>query len=667
MVRPPLHYLVAGLLAASVGCAGLDDDEPSRCNGGKCDSADDTVREQLDGLDEVIADWLRASPMTDDGVLETDLPTALTRIAELSGCDISTLKTFVLSDDLVAGRPFPRLISTLCSDDETRAADFFIAASFLDPSNPFDVDVRNLEMFAWDKTQRRYVFYATLPVPGSDTEVQVQVEPRRCQQCHLNSRSLDDAHMPMLPIMNELTSPWPHWNAEPDFPSHTFVLDDETRTAPNFTLLTAGDRLGSAVQFEQIIRAAQTNRVIATRLRERRNRPADLDQTMALLRPLFCAEQINYVTEDHDSRVLPTASIIGGGTREAYLAISPTDWPWQWLNDGKLRFDDNSDDPLAMIPVRGNADVEFERRLIAVKAIDPIDVLRIRALDWQRPVLSELRCDLWKSATARLRENPPEIDPEMRNSDLIPVLYEQIMKLDGESLIAGDDQLIAIADGTQPQDRVTVGLIEFGDLLQAHADGTEGEGGRQRLREARDTRLCSVKTEFPNRPALPAFSCFSAPDFDVALELAAARSALADAFRPRPPAFGSNKSTHLIPDAAAGGVSSSIDIADEVPTDLVTVRVAIAHGWRGDIAIELSTPQGQTVEVHAFEPGDSADDIDTVFFVPELAPGTTGEGTWTLTVRDRKTGEQGFLEGWSIGINDVAPQLEAAGARLPQD
>ena len=42
---------------------------------------------------------------------------------------------------------------------------------------------------------------------------------RRCTQCHLNSRSLDDDGMPMLPIMNELSRPWPHWNAEPDFPS----------------------------------------------------------------------------------------------------------------------------------------------------------------------------------------------------------------------------------------------------------------------------------------------------------------------------------------------------------------------------------------------------------------------------------------------------------------
>jgi hypothetical protein len=474
----------------------------------------------------------------------------------------------------------------------------------------------------------------------------------------------------MLPIMNELTSPWPHWNAEPDFPSHTFIVDDATTRAANFAELTSGDRLGSAVQFEQIVRAAQTNRVIATRLRERRNRPADVEQTMALIRPLFCDEQLNYVTEDHDSRVLPTTAIIGGGTREAYLAISATDWPWQWLNDGKMRFDDGSQDPLAMIPVRGNADVEFERRLIAVKAIDPVQVLRIRALDWQSPVLSKFRCDLWKDAKARLRNDPPDIDPEMRNLDLIDVLYDEIMQLDGESLVAGDDELVVMASADDPDQRETLSLIEFGDRLQAHADDVEIRGGRGQIRIARDSRLCKVKGDFPNRPGLPLFSCQTAPQFDVAFGAAAARSALEGLFTPPPTAVGVDRTAHLIPDGAAGGVSAAIEIDDpgeSLPTQLVTVRVAIAHGWRGDIALSLGTPAGDRVEFHAFEAGDSADDVDAVFFVPDVGPDTPGTGTWTLTVTDRQTGEQGFLEGWSIGINEIAPQLEAAGARVPAE
>ena len=664
MVRTSLGLVLTGLFTLAAGCSAAGGDGP-RCENGKCDDASGNVRDQLEGLDEAIAEWLLESPMTEDGILETDYLAAVAQIAARMDCDLDTLKTFVLSDDLVAGEPFPRLISTLCSDDPSRAADFFIAASFQDPQDAFDVDVRNLEMFAWDRTQRRYVFYATLPVPGSDTKVQVEVEPRRCQQCHLNSRSLDHAHMPMLPIMNELTSPWPHWNAEPDFPSHTFVVSDETRSAPNFSELTAQGRLGSAVEFEQIIRAGQTNRVIATRLRERRNSPADVDEAMALLRPMFCDEQINYVTEDHGSGVLPTASVISGGTREAYLAISATDWPWQWLNDGKLRFDDSSADPLAMIPVRGNADVELERRLIAVNAIEPIDVLRIRALDWSQPVLSKFRCDLWKDAKARLRQDPPDIDPDMRNVDLIPTLYAEIMQLDGESLIAGDDELVAIADGFTPEERETVSLLGFGALLQGHADDVATRGGREQLRAVRDARLCTVKGEFPNRPALPIFACVKAPDFDFGE--AAARSALADSSVPPPAAEVLDKTLRLIPDGAVQGASAPVEVTGDLPANVVTVRVAITHGWRGDLAITLRTPLGDVLEVHEFSPGDSADDVDAMFFVDAVRPGTPGQGTWTLTVTDRAPGEQGFLEGWSIGVNAIAPQLEADGARLPAE
>ena len=173
------------------------------------------MRAQLEGLDEPIATWLRESNMTEQGIIEANYLSALEQIAKRMNCSMASLKTFVLSDDLVMGKPFPRTISTLCSDDETRAADFFIAASFADPKNPVDVDPRNLEMFAWDDTAKRYVFYAALPVAGSTTKVQIEVEPRRCAGCHLNSTSLDDDNMPMLPIMNELTAPWPHWNAEP--------------------------------------------------------------------------------------------------------------------------------------------------------------------------------------------------------------------------------------------------------------------------------------------------------------------------------------------------------------------------------------------------------------------------------------------------------------------
>ncbi len=653
----------AGTLLWHLGCVGTEVDgvDGDSCGGGKCDELTD-VRSQLDGLNEPIATWLRESSMTKEGIIETNYLAAIEQIGKRMNCPLDSLKTFVLSDDLVMGQPFPRLISTLCSDDETRAADFFVAASFQDPKNRADVDTRNLEMFAWDDTAKRYVFYAALPVPGSPTKVQIEVEPRRCAGCHLNSSSLDDDHMPMTPIMNELTSPWPHWNAEPDFPSHSLVITDETKAAPHFSELTRGNRLGAAVQFEQLIRAGHANRVVAARLRERRD-PADVGKAMGLLRPLYCDEQINYITEDHGSNVLATSGVIAGGIREAYLAIKPTDWPWQWLNDGKLRFEENASDPLAMIPVRGNADIQFETRMMAVNAIAPMDVLRIRALDWKRPVLSDFRCQLWKSALARLREKPPEITPAMRNVDLFPLLYKEIMRFEGKSLIRpNSDELIAIADGNDPDVRQIVDIMKLGNLLQAHADQSAKAGGRDKLRAIRDDRLCVVDDEFPNRPALPEFSCRHLKPLASFKESAEVGSGHSE--NESKTATAISRAILEIPDAAASGISSKLEVDDDMLLGFVTVRVAIDHGWRGDLALTLRTPTGIEMPIIAFDSGDSADGVDGLFEVPTEV-NEAPAGTWTLTVIDRATGEEGLLLGWSLGINTLPPSLELEGARLP--
>ncbi len=674
MVRQRVSLAAVSLVAAcSVDSGGPGADCPP---GGKCDAAG-SVRSQLEGLDDPVAKWLLASPMTNEGRLETNYLVAVEQVALQMGCSMDTMRTFALSDDLVAGAPFPRLISTVCSDDDTRASEFFIAASFADPTNPLDVDVTNLEMFAWDTTARRYRFYATLPVEGKE-EVQVEVEVRRCTQCHLNSKSLDDDGMPALPIMNELTRPWPHWNAEPDFPSHTFEVATETRSAPHFAELTGGGRLASAAMFEQIIRSAQSNRVVAARLRARRD-PADVGQAMGLLRPLFCDEQINYATEDFSSSVMPASTVVAGGTRDMFLAVRPSDWPRQWLNADVIRFDDATTEPLAMVPVRGAADVEYEKRLVSVKGLTAHQVLRIRAIDWAVPVLSDLRCGLWKDARARLREAPPSIPAGATNGDLLATLYAETMVLDGQSLLVGAPEKVvalrdaggraalvaALAGGTAESASCAGGfcvtdLDGFGGLLDVRAQAAEATGGRDKLSLERDLRLCVVEKEFPNRPAfLQRSACREGPSSAPADVKGFGNESMGPSFA------GANREVRLIPDGDADGVSSDIDATDagSLPADLVTVRVAIAHGWRGDLTITLTSPSGVTQGVASFEPTDSGSDVDEVFAIPFDA-GETAAGTWTLTVIDSADGEQGFLEGWSLGVGEVAPSLDAPGARL---
>jgi hypothetical protein len=672
--------MVVWMVALSgIGCDPAGPGDRDECEGGgKCDAAG-SVRSTLEGNDDPIARWLLGSSMDEDGRLDIDYLGAVAGVADQIGCSMSSMQTFVLSDDLVMGEPFPRLVSTLCSDDDARASEFFIAASFADPASPHDVDARNLELFAWDATARRYRFYAALPVEGS-AEVQVEVEPRRCGGCHLNGSSLDTDGMPMLPIMNELTRPWPHWNAEPDFPSHTFQMSEATRRAPAFSALTGQGRLASASRFEQIIRTAQTSRVTAARLRARRD-PADLGQAMGLLRPLFCDEQVNFATEDFGAGVMPASVVITGGTRDMFLAVRPSDWPWRWLNADLLRFEETTGAPLAMVPVRGAADVEFERRLVALRALAAEDVLRIRALDWATPVFSELRCGLWKDARARLRAAPPSFPHGSTNGEVIALLYREIMTLEGHSLlIGGAGQVLAVRDGSERDDLIAalarggldgatcdaegsgacvVDLNGLGTLLDRHARAAEAAGGRQALALARDRRLCVVDDEFPSRPAFPPVSCARdplSPDMsprDFGLESAGLGSGFG----------GENRQVRLIPDGSPVGVTSVIEASDAGPGAVVEVRLAIAHGWRGDLTVLLTSPAGETREVVSFPPGDSGSDIDGAFLV--LFDGTgSGDGPWRLTVIDSVPGEQGFLEAWSIGVGALAPALEAPGARV---
>lgn len=674
-----MHASKAGLVAVALWAPWLSscaaDEGPGQCLGGKCDSAVD-VGAELEGRLDPVAEFLRSRGLGASGQLELDYLDVVEGVAEQSGCGPESIRSFVLADDLVAGTPFPRVVSTVCSDDPGRVTDFFIAASFPDREDPTDVDIHNLEMFAWDAQARTYNFYAALPL--EDDLVQVEVEPRRCQQCHLSPDSLDDRGMPMLPIMNELTAPWPHWNAEPDFPSHTFELPAATAQAPNYRALTEG-RLASAAELEQIVRDAHVNRAIAARLRLRRERPAVVEDAMALLRPLFCAEQVNYVTEDHASGVLPADAVIAGGTREMFLAIRPSDWPWSWLNDGLVRMNPQPAEPVSMLPVRGHADVEYERRLVALGVLTPEDVLRVRALDWREPVFSELRCGLWKDARARLRAAPPSVDlSPLRNSELMPLLYREIMSLGGHSLLYDDGRLLAVdhaeradalaaalADGSAADASCTadgfcaVDLEGLGDLLDRHHQSFAGQSARAPLFLARQNRLCRVIADFPNRPA------FAPP--------------LCDGFRPEaskemglegtapPPLTAISHPRAPIPDGDSAGapLPLAVDAGDFVPQDFVSVRVAIGHGWRGDLALFLTAPGGDTVQLAALDPADSADHLDEHFIAHDLATGADARGDWTLTVVDRQRGETGVVDSWSLGINQFAPRVAPDGARLP--
>ena len=475
---------------------------------GKCEGLGDGVHEVLASRADPIARWLRESGIDDEGFIDATFPEVLFGLAEQQGCARESIKTFVVSDDLISeGTPFPRLVSAACTDDAAKASEFFMAASFADPDVPGEVDLRSIEMFAWDSNRRAYTFYETFAAERGG--VRVNAEPTVCRECHLTTSDMAPTAMHMTPIMNELTRPWTHWNASPGFPSFGFEVPEEALASDSFTTLVDPFK-GQADQLEQLIRAGH-DKVALARLRERRD-PVDVGKAMALLRPVFCSEQINYASEDFDSGVLLGAAALDPGIRQAFLQIRPDNWPWAWVNDTTLRLPPPSGAVLEQVPVRGSSDVAVENLLMSTGVLTAQQVLQVRALDWQRPVFSELRCDLWKEASTRFASAPPDLSGATRISHAIPILFEAMMEIEGQPIAAPDGESIVavpLADPTTVADLAsalaagTVGsdcsqgfcaltVDALGGELEAHYSSLAGTGGRDRLFADRDERICNV-------------------------------------------------------------------------------------------------------------------------------------------------------------------------------
>jgi hypothetical protein len=532
----------AALGALSLAACSSDSTGPQTCAGEKCDEFD---RAQLDDRNDPIATYLKTLDISDEGTMFGTYQDMLFGVAGVMGCSTDSIAVFTVSDSLIADVPFPRLVSVACKDDDAKASNFFIAASFEDQDTG-DVDVLDVEMFAWDATRREYLFYAFTHAEdgadGEDGEVKLEISPKRCEECHLTPADSSPVGMRMTPIMNELNRPWTHWNAEPGFPSFNFVVPDGMDEKPNYKALAIGNK-APAQRLEEIIKFGGHSKVASARIRDRRNAP-NIDEIMGMFRPVFCAEQLNYISEDHDSGVVFNSAVIDSGIRSMYIQIRPDNWVYSWVNDQTLRIPvPGSEEVVVQIPVRGNADVAMETSLVSTRVLTPQQVLRARVLDWQNPVFSEFRCDLWRDARTRFAATPPDFGTATRNSNVMSDIFEQIMTVEGKPIGGADPgTLIMMAnadsttatkiydatrngvleDGDCATDGYCAGTVDdFGAILEAHMDAlTSSATPRDDLRALRKARICriieevtptagddrfpdGVSSRFPNNPSLP--------------------------------------------------------------------------------------------------------------------------------------------------------------------
>ena len=390
---------------------------------------------------------------------------------------------------------------------------------------------------------------------------------------------------------------------------------------------------------------------------------------------------------------MPVDVVVSGGTREMFLAVQAAGWPWVWVNDGRMRFANSSPD-LAHL---GSCARKPRRRVPAATRRSARHQRREACSACKRSTGRD-RCSLSFAATfgrtpARVFAKPRRTSIRTRATRtlLLPVLYQEIMMLDGEvSLIVGDDSgvtttLVALADADQDAAGLKSALAE-GKARAGQLPGHEWfllrrheriwlavERPRHRSRD-HGSRGDSTRSRWPflhSARRLPQSPGTSARKLRALRRAARVRRPTS----PRPkrssriscrPAVGSKREVRLIPDASAEGIASSVEVPAGSHATFVgslRLRVQIDHSWRGDVALALQAPDGTLLPVVDFNADDSANDIDEAFHVFGFGDAMEAIGAWTLIVTDSALGERGHLLGWSLGVNTEAPSARNRKAR----
>jgi hypothetical protein len=473
--------LSAALLITACGV-----EEPRDCVSDRCEAAGskDELLGQLDGYSDPVANFLRGA-VADDGTLSGDYTQVLDGVGAQLGCDAATEKHFVvLSNQAYAPKP----IVTRCANDALGASQFF-AAMVARPEG--GIDPKQMHLASWDAEAGVYRRYQV--TESSTGGMQVNVAPAFCMGCHGGPEKLSN----WVPLMNEMSSPWSNWNSHPGFSSQLFDEHFPSSFAadPTYRALV-DDKLESAAAFEPIVKAG-VQRVTSARLKTR-TQAADVKAARELVRPLFCDENTNYVSEVHDSGELRIAALVDDSIRQLYRSAN-VDGPWSWLADTRMQLPPPSGEaPVTLIAVRGEMTLQVELGLVARGVISPVDALRVRALDWKHPVGSAFRCGLYTAAAAKAIDTRDAVTVE----DLIPVVFDEIMK--SLSPTAGD--VIAIPDATASTEGTELSLTQFGAELDAYVSGFQAAPMRAVLQTERNRRACAAGSD-PTAPIFDQVTC----------------------------------------------------------------------------------------------------------------------------------------------------------------
>ena len=110
-----------------------------------------------------------------------------------------------------------------------------------------------------------------------------------------------------------------------------------------------------------------------------------------------------------------------------------------------------------------------------------------------------------------------------------------------------------------------------------------------------------------------------------------------------------------VPDANPIGLSSTINVSQDINIEWVEVTFDLTHTYRGDLEIVLTSPTG-TQSVLAEPHGDSTNDINWVFTSARHWDEST-VGTWTLQVRDLVGADVGTFNSWQLSFFGSSVQI----------
>lgn len=129
---------------------------------------------------------------------------------------------------------------------------------------------------------------------------------------------------------------------------------------------------------------------------------------------------------------------------------------------------------------------------------------------------------------------------------------------------------------------------------------------------------------------------------------------------PRPraqpgPAEGTTLEKTATPNAAIEDnqtVTSTIDVPEGGDIEQLQLDLDIAHTYRGDLTVKLTSPSGTTAVISDRQ-GGSADDLKGTFDLSQFQ-GEKVTGQWKLEVTDSARLDQGTLKSWSLKVTTKA-------------